>query len=60
MGLNVVRIPLNYRWFEAGADGAEAPGWAILDRTLDWCEAVGVRRPGPPLGPRRPIVALLR
>jgi endoglucanase len=58
MGFNVVRIPLNHRWFEDGpvahppsgvADGdeatqpraavpQEAPGWALLDRALDWCE----------------------
>ena len=42
MGFNVVRIPLNYRILEPLPDGREAPGWAILDRALDWCEECGV------------------
>lgn len=34
-GFNVVRVPLNHRDFACDA----SPGWAIIDRLLDWCEA---------------------
>jgi hypothetical protein len=34
-GFNVVRVPLNHRDFACET----SPGWALLDRLLDWCEA---------------------
>jgi endoglucanase len=37
-GFNVVRVPLNHRDFDC--DGS--PGWVVLDRLLDWCEAHNV------------------
>ena len=37
-GFNVVRVPLNHRDF--ACDGS--PGWALVDRLLDWCETHGV------------------
>jgi aryl-phospho-beta-D-glucosidase BglC (GH1 family) len=34
-GFNVVRVPLNHRDFACHG----APGWAVVDRLLGWCEA---------------------
>ncbi len=34
-GLNVVRVPLNHRDFACEA----SPGWRVVDRLLEWCEA---------------------
>ena len=34
-GFNVVRVPLNHRDFACPS----APGWAVVDRLLHWCEA---------------------
>jgi endoglucanase len=33
-GFNVVRVPLNHRDFAC----ASSPGWAVLDRLLNWCD----------------------
>lgn len=39
LGLNVVRVPFNHTVLEKdGAIDDSAPGWAHLDRLLDWCE----------------------
>jgi hypothetical protein len=39
LGLNVVRVPFNHTVLETdGVIDASAPGWAYLDRLLDWCE----------------------
>ncbi len=39
LGLNVVRVPFNHTVLEKdGAIDSSAPGWAYLDRLLDWCE----------------------
>ena len=39
LGLNVVRVPFNHTVLEKdGAIDPSAPGWAYLDRLLDWCE----------------------
>jgi hypothetical protein len=37
-GFDVVRVPLDHRDFACDA----SPGWAVVDRLLDWCEAHGV------------------
>ena len=53
-GFNTVRVPLNWRLFVApaadpaagndgGADRFDGPGWALLDRLVQWCRAVGLR-----------------
>ena len=46
-GFNTVRVPLNWRLFvepgDAGADQSEAPGWALLDRLVQWCRDSGLR-----------------
>ena len=36
-GLNSVRIPLHYKFFEQGGEG-----FALLDRALEWCAAAGL------------------
>lgn len=42
-GFNTVRVPLHYDMFAAdGGDRAASAGWALLDRLVDWCEAVGL------------------
>jgi endoglucanase len=46
-GFNAVRVPLNWRLFvEPGAtakdDKFEGPGWALLDRLLQWCREDGL------------------
>jgi endoglucanase len=47
-GFNTVRVPLNWRLFvEPGAtasdDKFEGPGWALLDRLVQWCHEDGLR-----------------
>lgn len=47
-GFNTIRVPLNWRLFiEPGTDGAadrfEGPGWALLDRLVQWCHEAGLR-----------------
>jgi aryl-phospho-beta-D-glucosidase BglC (GH1 family) len=50
-GFNTVRVPLNWRLFvEPGAAGQdeaqdrfEGPGWALLDRVVEWCRDAGLR-----------------
>jgi hypothetical protein len=47
-GFNTIRVPLNWRLFiEPGADGTadrfEGPGWALLDRLIQWCHEAGLR-----------------
>jgi endoglucanase len=46
-GFNTVRVPLNWRLFVAadggGAARFEGPGWALLDRLLQWCRTAGLR-----------------
>jgi endoglucanase len=46
-GFNTIRVPLNWRLFiEPGEDGAddrfEGPGWALLDRLVQWCHEAGL------------------
>jgi endoglucanase len=46
-GFNTVRVPLNWRLFvEPGAtandDKFEGPGWALLDRLVQWCHEDGL------------------
>jgi endoglucanase len=46
-GFNTVRVPLDWRLFvEPGAGGEsdrfEGPGWALLDRLVQWCHAAGL------------------
>src|SRR5580692_7396960 len=46
-GFNTVRVPLNWRLFvEPGAtandDKFEGPGWALLDRLVQWCHQDGL------------------
>jgi hypothetical protein len=49
-GFNTVRVPLNWRLFveppvagQAGsADRFEGPGWALLDRVVQWCRDAGL------------------
>jgi endoglucanase len=49
-GFNTVRVPLNWRLFvapaAAGGDGSEdrfeGPGWALLDRVVQWCREAGL------------------
>jgi endoglucanase len=47
-GFNTVRVPLNWRLFvqpgeEAEADLFEGPGWALVDRLVQWCRDAGLR-----------------
>jgi endoglucanase len=46
-GFNTVRVPMSWRLFvEEGNDGAtrfEGPGWALIDRLVDWCRNAGLR-----------------
>ena len=47
-GFNTIRVPLTWRLFvEPGNDGADArfegPGWALLDRLMQWCHDAGLR-----------------
>ena len=46
-GFNTVRVPLTWRLFvkpgEDGADRFEGPGWALLDRLVQWCRDSGLR-----------------
>jgi len=37
-GFDVVRVPLDHRDFACDT----SPGWAVVDRLLEWCEAHGV------------------
>ena len=49
-GFNTVRVPLNWRLFvepaTVGQDGSEdrfeGPGWALLDRVVQWCRDAGL------------------
>ena len=46
-GFNTVRVPLDWRLFvETGDDGTDrfaGPGWALLDRLVQWCREAGLR-----------------
>ncbi|MGA7790880.1 MAG: cellulase family glycosylhydrolase [Xanthobacteraceae bacterium] len=50
-GFNTVRVPLNWRLLvEPGDDGQntgndrfDGPGWALLDRLVQWCRESGLR-----------------
>jgi endoglucanase len=47
-GFNTVRVPLNWRLFvEPGDrpsdDTFDGPGWALLDRLVQWCKEDGLR-----------------
>jgi aryl-phospho-beta-D-glucosidase BglC (GH1 family) len=46
-GFNTVRVPLHWRLFvtpgEDGEDRFEGPGWALLDRLVQWCRNAGLR-----------------
>jgi endoglucanase len=50
-GFNTVRVPLDWRLFvkSGDADAAntddrfEGPGWALLDRVVQWCHEAGLR-----------------
>ncbi len=47
-GFNTVRVPLNWRLFvEPGARASDdkfvGPGWALLDRLVQWCKEDGLR-----------------
>jgi hypothetical protein len=46
-GFNTVRVPLDWRLFVEpgegdGNDRFEGPGWALLDRLVQWCHAAGL------------------
>jgi endoglucanase len=46
-GFNTVRVPLNWRLFvepgdTAGDDKFDGPGWALLDRLVQWCREDGL------------------
>jgi GNAT superfamily N-acetyltransferase len=49
-GFNTVRVPLNWRLFvepaaagQAGSENRfEGPGWALLDRVVQWCRDAGL------------------
>jgi hypothetical protein len=50
LGFNTVRVPLNWRLFlepdvsgVSGAERFEGPGWALLDRLVQWCREAGLR-----------------
>jgi endoglucanase len=49
-GFNTVRVPLHWRLFveqgealDASADRFEGPGWALLDRLVQWCRDANLR-----------------
>lgn len=49
-GFNTVRVPLSWRLFVQGGDGAgggdvrfEGPGWTLLDQLVQWCREFGLR-----------------
>jgi endoglucanase len=46
-GFNTVRVPLNWRLFatpdDSGTEQFEGPGWALLDRLVQWCRDAGLR-----------------
>jgi endoglucanase len=46
-GFNTVRVPMSWRLFvERGGDGAvhlDGPGWALIDRLVQWCRDDGIR-----------------
>jgi endoglucanase len=47
-GFNTVRVPLNWRLFVELGDTAkddkfDGPGWALLDRLVQWCREDGLR-----------------
>jgi endoglucanase len=47
-GFNTVRVPLNWRLFVELGDAAkndkfDGPGWALLDRLVQWCREDGLR-----------------
>jgi endoglucanase len=46
-GFNTVRVPMSWRLFvEEGSDGAvrlDGPGWALIDRLVQWCRDDGIR-----------------
>jgi endoglucanase len=49
-GFNTVRVPLHWRLFvepgaadDGSADRFEGPGWALLDRLVQWCRDAGLR-----------------
>ena len=47
-GFNTVRVPLNWRLFvepgdRASDDTFDGPGWALLDRLVQWCNEDGLR-----------------
>ena len=46
-GFNTVRVPLHWRLFvepgNAAADHFAGPGWALLDRLVQWCREAGLR-----------------
>ena len=46
-GFNTVRVPLNWRLFVQPGEAAEAdlfegPGWALVDRLVQWCRDAGL------------------
>jgi endoglucanase len=45
-GFNTVRVPLDWRLFaeigEGGSVSFEGPGWALVDRLVQWCHAAGL------------------
>jgi endoglucanase len=47
VGFNTVRVPLHWRLFvepgEGDADRFAGPGWALLDRLVEWCRDAGLR-----------------
>jgi GNAT superfamily N-acetyltransferase len=49
-GFNAVRVPMHWRMFvepdaagDASADRFQGPGWALLDRLVQWCRRNGLR-----------------
>jgi endoglucanase len=49
-GFNTVRVPLHWRLFveegdaeDGSADRFEGPGWALLDRLVQWCRDANLR-----------------
>src|SRR6476620_1234656 len=43
-GFNSVRVPFNYRLFvsDAAVPQTEGPGYALLDKLIDWCRSEGL------------------
>ena len=46
-GFNTVRVPLDWRLFAAPGEGGapdrfDGPGWALLDRLVQWCHDAGL------------------